>query len=51
MTEKEIREIRMEKGSSQFTTVFIINFEREWGRVTRRIRRSGADLSIPIVRK
>lgn len=50
MTEREIKEIRIVKGN-QFTTIFILNFEREWGRVTKKIKKSGANLSIPIVRR
>ena len=50
MTEREMKEIRMVKGS-QFTMIFVINFEKEWGNVTKMIKKSGVDLSIPIVRR
>lgn len=50
MTEKTVREIKFEKGNT-FTAQFIIKFKKDWARETRRLKRSGADLSaIPIVK-
>ena len=46
MSDREIRDIKLEKGAT-FTTKFI---ERDWLQVTRAIRESGKDLSIPIVK-
>lgn len=49
MTEKAVREIRFEKGAP-FTTQFILLFDKRWGAYTRRLKKSGVDLSrIPIV--
>lgn len=50
MTDREIRDIKLEKGAA-FTAKFICDFERDWAQVTQNIRESGADLSIPIVKK
>lgn len=50
MTDREIRDIKLEKGAT-FTTKFIRDFERDWAQVTQDIRKSGADLSIPIAKK
>lgn len=50
MTEKAIREIKFEKGNT-FTSQFIVQFERDWTRETRRLKRSGADLSAILIRK
>ncbi len=50
MTEKAVREIKFEKGAT-FTTQFIIRFDREWGETVRRLKRSGRNLKIPIIKK
>ena len=49
MSDRDIRDIKLEKGAT-FTTKFICDFERDWLQVTRAIRESGKDLSIPIVK-
>lgn len=38
MTAKTIREIKFEKGR-QFTTEFILDFDREWNEVTQMLRK------------
>ncbi|MBD5463801.1 MAG: hypothetical protein HDR24_12235 [Lachnospiraceae bacterium] len=43
MTEKSIRDITLIKGGT-FTTQFIIRFDKEWGEVTRTLKKSGKDL-------
>lgn len=50
MTGREIRDIKHLKGDT-FTTQFIKWFDAEWQRITQMVRESGADLSIPIVKK
>lgn len=50
MTDKAVRDIQHEKGDP-FTVKFIRDFDREWTQVTQIIRESGADLSIPIVKR
>lgn len=50
LTDRVIRDIKFEKGE-QFSAKFIRDFDRKWTRVTNRLRRSGADLSIPLVKR
>lgn len=50
LTDRAIRDIKLEKGA-QFSAKFIRDFDGEWTRATSRLRRSGADLSIPLVKR
>lgn len=50
MTDREIRDIKHAKGEP-FTAKFIKDFDRDWTQVTQAIRESGANLSIPIVKR
>lgn len=45
MTAKTIREIKWEKGQ-QFTTKFILDFERDWNEVTQMFRNRRKDIEI-----
>ena len=49
MTEREIRDITFMKGR-QFTLQFILRFDKEWREATGRLKRSGKDLNMPIVK-
>lgn len=50
MTEKEIRSITLMKGGT-FTLQFTLRFDREWREAAERLKRSGRDLKIPIVKR
>lgn len=50
MTEKEIRDITFMKGGT-FTLQFILRFDSEWRGATKRLKESGRDLKIPIVKR
>lgn len=50
LTDRAIRDIKFEKGE-QFSAKFIRDFDSRWTRITSRLKRSGADLSIPIVKR
>lgn len=49
-TDRVIRDIKFEKGE-EFSAKFIRDFDRKWTRITSRLKKSGADLSIPLVKK
>ena len=49
ITPDEVRDIQFTKGAA-FSTKFIHDFKREWAQVTQAVRKSGKDLSIPIVK-
>lgn len=50
MTEREIRDIAFMKGGT-FTLQFILRFDKEWREVTKRLKKSGRDLKMPIVKR
>lgn len=39
MTDKAIREIQVEKGRKDFTEKFILQFEKDWNEVVKKIKR------------
>ncbi len=50
MTDRQIREIKLSKGGD-FSTSFILDFERRWNEAIEALRSLGADLNIPLAKK
>lgn len=41
MTEQQISNIKAVKGPKEFNTKFILEFDKEWIKITERLKRSG----------
>ncbi len=50
MTDRQIREIKLSKGVN-FSTSYILDFEKKWYEAIKALRNLGADLNIPLAKK